>query len=172
MAWIFSYGSLMGDNALRHYKGQAARLAGYHRSFNHQSTRRWGTPERPCPTLGLSPGGECWGVAWEIPRKHEKDVRRTLERRLDGHESGAEYDRGTARVELTTGQEEAWVWLSRPAHAGGTRWADPAALEEALRGAHGMVGTGLEYVRTLIHAMDLWRLDDEMIRSLWGKLKP
>jgi cation transport protein ChaC len=172
LAWVFSYGSLMGDNALRHYKGHAARLAGYHRSFNHLSTRRWGTPERPCPTLGLSPGGECWGVAWAIPKGDEKEVRRTLERRLDEHESGAEYRRATAEVELRTGKEEAWVWLSRPEQANGARWGDPAALEQALRAAHGIVGTGVEYVRTLIHAMDLWRVEDALVRSLWDKLKP
>jgi cation transport protein ChaC len=172
LAWVFSYGSLMGDNALRHYKGQPARLAGHHRSFNHASTRRWGTPEQPCPTLGLSPGGDCWGVAWAVPRGDEGEVRRTLERRLDQHESGAEYRRTTATVELPAGREEAWVWLSQPEHAGGARWVDPGALERALRDAHGMVGTGVEYVRTLIHAMDLWRVDDAMIRSLWEKLKP
>lgn len=172
MAWVFSYGSLMGDNALRHYKGQPARLEGYHRSFNHLSTRRWGTPAQPCPTLGLSSGGECRGVAWAIPRSDEKDVRRSLERRLDGHESGGEYRRDTVRVELAGGSEEAWVWLSSPEHAAGRRWADPAVLEQALRAAHGMVGTGVEYVRALVHALDLWRIEDEMVRALWIKLKP
>ena len=163
----------MGDNALRHCKGQPARLPGYHRSFNHASTRRWGRPEQPCPALGLSPGGECRGVAFEIPKGDEKDVLRSLERRLDRHESGEEYARATVGIEVEGGGgAEAWVWLSRPKHADGSRWPDPAGLEAALRAAHGVVGTGVEYVRTLIHAMDLWRIEDPMVRSLWLKLKP
>ncbi|MGH7536693.1 MAG: gamma-glutamylcyclotransferase [Gemmatimonadales bacterium] len=170
---MFSYGSLMGDNALRHYNGRPAGLAGYHRSFNHASTRRWGQPEQPCPVLGLSPGGECRGVAFEIPKGDEKVALRTLEHRLDRHEAGEEYARATQEIELEDGGPvQAWVWLSRPRYADGARWPEPAALEAALRAAHGVVGTGVEYVRTLIHAMDLWRIEDPMVRALWLKLKP
>lgn len=67
MTWMFAYGDLMGEHLLRDYGAQPALLSGYHRRFNHYSTRLWGSPEHPCPVLGLSPGGECWGLAFRVP---------------------------------------------------------------------------------------------------------
>lgn len=65
MTWIFAYGESMIEPELRKRGAQPALLAGYHRSFNHSSTLLWGTQDRPCPVLGLSPGGECWGLAFQ-----------------------------------------------------------------------------------------------------------
>ena len=169
MTWVFTYGSLMGDNAMRHFEGRPARLPGLHRSFNHLSTQRWGTPERPCPILGLSPGGECWGVAFDVPGSEEKEIQRLLDRR----EAGGEYERVQAAIELPDASTpKAWVRVSRPAYANGGRFSEPAVLEPALRAAHGVVGTGLEYVRTVVHALELRGLRDPYIESLWQRLRP
>ena len=168
MGAIFAYGSLMGDNTFRNYEGRRARLPGYHRSFNHTSTLRWGTADHPCPVLGLSPGGECWGVAFQIPPKDEKDVLRQLDRR----EAAGEYRRAQERVETADGPAECWVWLTRPDRANGKHFSDETTLLSGLRSAHGMVGDGVEYVRALVHAFDLYDIDDPLVRSLWGKLRP
>ena len=45
MAWVFAYGSLMGDAVLRRYRARPARLPELRRAFLHESRRRWGTPE-------------------------------------------------------------------------------------------------------------------------------
>jgi glutathione-specific gamma-glutamylcyclotransferase len=159
----------MGDNALRHFAGRPARLAGFHRSFNHVSTQRWGTPERPCPILGLSAGGECWGVAFDVPGPAEKDILRLLDRR----EAAREYERVQAAIELPEASTvKAWVRMTRTAYANGGRFSDPSVLEQALRAAHGVVGTGVEYVRTLVHALELRGLRDPFLESLWERLKP
>ncbi len=168
MGSIFAYGSLMGDNTFRHYRGRRARLPGHHRSFNHASTLRWGTRDHPCPILGLSPGGECWGVVFEIPPKEEKEVLRQLDRR----EGAREYRRAQEEVETPAGPVESWVWLTRPERVDGALWHDEAKLLADLRSAHGMVGNGVEYVRTLVHALDLYDIDDALVRSLWEKLRP
>ena len=86
---LFAYGKLMNEVDLRRHGARPARLAGWRRSFNHASTRLWGSEQHPCPTLGLSPGGECWGVAFEAGLFE----RRALLRRLAPSEALGEFDR-------------------------------------------------------------------------------
>jgi cation transport protein ChaC len=166
MGWVFAYGSLMGDAALRRCASRPARLPGYHRAFSHTSTRRWGRPDAPCPTLGLASGGECWGVAFQIPPDEHGSVLRALERR----EGARERRRETLGVETPDGTVDAWVWVSRNGRAEG-REGDPALLEARLRSAHGTVGTGSEYVRTLVQALELHGLRDPIVDALWDRLR-
>ena len=168
MARVFAYGSLMGDNALRFYPAEPARLDGFHRAFNHRSTLRWGSPEQPCPMLGLSPGGECWGVAFDVPARDERQVIR----KLDQRESGREYERRREMIEVAGTRVPAWLWATRGEHANGGRGSDPGELDGALRAAHGIVGTGLEYVRTLVQALELRGIRDPMIEEIWRRLQP
>jgi cation transport protein ChaC len=156
----------MGDAALRRYPSRPARLPGYHRAFLHASARRWGRPERPCPTLGLAAGGECWGLAFEIPAQEHADVLRALQRR----EGANERRRESLAVETPGGTVDAWVWVSRNGRAAAPE-SDLGRLETRLRAAHGTVGTGPEYVRTLVHALELHGLRDPLVDSLWERLK-
>jgi len=165
MAWAFAYGSLMGDAVLGRYPGRPARLSGFRRAFLHESTRRWGTPERPCPILGLAPGGECWGLAFEIPDAERAAVGRALGKR----ESAGERRRETRAVETPGGTVEAWVWVSRAPIS--ERENDPDELEARLRAAHGVVGTGVEYVRTVVHAMERHGIHDPLVARLWARLQ-
>src|SRR5262245_48332017 len=100
MAWVFASGSLMGDAVLSRYSSRPARLPGYHREFAHESHRRWGTPEKPCPLVGLVEGGECWGIAYEVPRGDEDRIARNLARR----EAAKERRRETRMIETPDGQ--------------------------------------------------------------------
>lgn len=163
---IFAYGSLMGDNALRDCRGRGALLRGYHRSFNHVSARRWGTRDHPCPIFGLSPGGECWGVAFEVPAESRRVVWQRLERR----EGVGERSKTRVTVELPDGPGDAWTWISRAQHRNGHRWEDRDLLVQALRSAHGIVGTGPEYVRTVVHALELHGLHDPEVQSIWERI--
>ena len=162
MGWVFAYGSLMGDAVLSRYPARPARLAGYHRAFAHESRRRWGTPERPCPILGLAEGGECWGVAYAVPAEDEARIARNLARR----EAASERRRVTKPVETAGGEVSAWVWVSPAAPA----LDDPATLETRLRAAHGIVGNGSEYVRTVVQALDLHGLRDPLVDGVWARL--
>ena len=165
MPFVFAYGSLMSDNALGHLQPRPARLAGWHRAFNHRSVLRWGRPEQPCPILGLLPGGDCWGLAFELPGERERSTLRMLARR----EAAAEYERRPLAVQLVGGGVPAWVALSRPEHAHGHD-DDLDALAASLRAAHGVVGTGSEYVRGLAHALEQHELRDALVESLWCRL--
>jgi len=164
VAWVFAYGSLMGDAVLGRYRARPARLAEYRRAFLHESRKRWGTPERPCPILGLAPGGECWGLAFEIPDADRRAVGSALAKR----EAAGERRRETLSAETPDGPVDAWVWVSRAPNGGGP---DLAAVEARLRAAHGVVGTGVEYVRTLVHAMEPHGIHDPLVDALWARLR-
>jgi cation transport regulator ChaC len=164
----------MGDALLGRFAARPARLPGYHRAFLHESRRRWGSALVPCPILGLAPGGECWGVLFDVPEAEGRVVRRALESR----EGVDERRREACIVETAMGGLPAWVWVSRRAGAWVSRKAevrdagvDLAGLETRLRAAHGVVGTGVEYVRTVVHALELHDIHDPLVEGLWERLK-
>jgi cation transport regulator ChaC len=64
---------------------------------------------------------------------------------------------------------DAWVWVSSPSNGGGE--ADLETVEARLRAAHGVVGTGVEYVRTLVHAMEPHGIRDPLVEALWKRLQ-
>ena len=166
MPRIFAYGSLMGDAVLGRYCARPARLVGYHRAFLHESRYRWGRPDSPCPILGLAPGGECWGLVFEVPDADRGVVLRKLEKR----EAAGERRRETRPVETPEGPAEAWVWVTRSA-GNGTSALDLETAEARLRTAHGVVGTGVEYVRTVVHALELHGARDPLVETLWQRLQ-
>ena len=74
-------------------------------------------------------------------------------------------------VRLPGGAEQrALVWVSDAAVADGSRWPDQNVVTQALLAAHGSVGRGVEYVRTILHALELWGLRDPLVDSAWGRL--
>lgn len=165
MPQVFAYGSLMGDAALARYPARPARLPEYHRAFLHESRQRWGRPESPCPILGLSPGGECWGLVFDVP----EDDRARIMRALGKREAAKERQRQTRTVETPDGPMPAVVWVSRDADGDGT--PNLESLEARLRAAHGVVGTGSEYVRGVVHAMELHGIRDSLVDTLWKRLR-
>lgn len=164
MPQVFAYGSLMGDAALARYRTRPARLPGYHRAFLHESRNRWGRPEAPCPIVGLSPGGECWGLVFDVPEADRPRVMRALGKR----EAVAERRRESCTVETPDGPTEAVVWLSRK---GQKDAPSLETLEASLRAAHGAVGNGSEYVRGMVHAMELHGIRDSLVDTLWERLR-
>ena len=167
MEQVFAYGSLMGDAALARYRARPARLPDLHRAFLHESRQRWGRPEAPCPILGLSPGGECWGLVFDVPDEDRVRIMRALEKR----EAANERRRETRTVETPDGPIPAVVWVSRKDKDNGNGTPSLESLEARLRGAHGVVGTGSEYVRELVHAMELHGIRDSLVDTLWERLR-
>ena len=164
MPQVFAYGSLMGDAALTRYPTRPARLPGLHRAFLHASRRRWGRPEAPCPIVGLAPGGECWGLVFDVPDEDRPRVMRALEKR----EAARERRKETRTVETPDGPLPAVVWVSR-----NDQNPPPSleTLEASLRAAHGVVGNGSEYVRGMVHAMQLHGIRDPLVDALWERLR-
>lgn len=74
--WIFGYGSLIWNPALRIAERKIASIQGWHRSFCLSMPVGRGTPESPGLVLALDRGGHCNGVAYRIA---EMDVQSELQ---------------------------------------------------------------------------------------------
>lgn len=64
--WVFAYGSLIWNPALRIAERRIAKVRGWHRSFCLSMAVGRGTPDEPGLVLGLDRGGVCEGVAYRI----------------------------------------------------------------------------------------------------------
>ncbi len=64
--WVFGYGSLMWNPAIRYRERAHARIYGWHRSFCLWTPVGRGTPDNPGLVLGLDRGGSCHGIAYRI----------------------------------------------------------------------------------------------------------
>ena len=81
MAWVFAYGSLMGDAVLRRYPARPARLAGLPPRLRPRVPAALGLARAPLPDPRPGPGGECWGLAFEVPADDEARIARDLAQR-------------------------------------------------------------------------------------------
>ncbi len=68
--WLFAYGSLMWDPAVRIVEIRQATLQGYHRRFCLKTTMGRGSPGSPGLMAALDHGGICHGLAFRIPSAH------------------------------------------------------------------------------------------------------
>ena len=64
--WLFAYGSLIWNPALRFTGRRFARVHGWHRRFCLSTVAGRGTPEAPGLVLGLDRGGACTGAAFHV----------------------------------------------------------------------------------------------------------
>jgi cation transport regulator ChaC len=96
-----------------------------------------------------------------VPPEDEARIARGLAHR----EAAKERLRVVKTVETPDGEVSAWVWVSGE----GAR-DDAATLEARLRAAHGIVGNGTEYVRTVAQALDQHGLHDPLVNALWSRL--
>lgn len=162
MGRLLAYGSLMWDNALATFEGEKVGVPGMRRAFVGQSTRRWGSAEAPCPLIGLVPGEGCEGVLFRVPRRG----RRLLYRNLGKREA-----RPARRLRVVDGEGRALrarAYLPAP---GEREWPEEEEVLDALSGSRGLVGTGVEYIRTLIHAMELWGVRDPLVERVWDRVR-
>jgi cation transport protein ChaC len=152
--YVFGYGSLIWNPGFPFLTSEPAHLHGAHRSLSVYSHRHRGTAERPGLVFGLSRGGSCLGVAFEVEAAEWDDVFDYLQAR--------EQDRGVYRevyrdVILASGRRvRALAYLvdeSHPQFAGRLSIPEQVAL---VRGASGESGRNTEYVRnTARHLMAL-----------------
>ena len=76
-------------------------------------------------------------------------------------------------METPDGPLPAVLWVSRTHNGSGVvpSGSNLESLEARLRAAHGIVGTGAEYVRGLVHAMELHGIRDPLVDTLWERLR-
>lgn len=161
MTGFLAHDALMWDNALATYEGERVHVPDRVRAFVGEDVRRFGSPQRPCPRLALVRGDGCDAVLYRLPRARRRYLLHNLRQRED---------RALARLRV---RDAGGRWRRArgfEARAEERRWPDGAAVVEALREARGVVGTGAEYIRTVIHAMELWGIDDPLVAEVWDEV--
>lgn len=152
--YVFGYGSLIWKPGFPFLRSERALLHGAHRSLSIYSHRHRGTPDRPGLVFGLSHGGSCLGVAFEVDPANWPGVFDYLQER--------EQDRGVYReawrnVTLASGRRvRALAYLVNEDHP---QYAGRLTLDEQLtyiRQGTGESGRNAEYVRnTAQHLLSL-----------------
>lgn len=161
--WVFGYGSLIWHPGFAYVRSARALLYGAHRSLSIYSHRHRGTPERPGLVFGLSHGGSCLGVAFEVRTGDWEEVFAYLQAR--------EQDRGVyreawRRVRLADGTTvRALAYLVDESHP---QFAGRLDLHEQVRliaRSRGESGQNTEYVRnTAQHLVSLGIRDRALLR--------
>jgi len=64
--WVFGYGSLIWNPGFPHVSAQQGLLRGAHRSLSIVSHHHRGTVEQPGLVFGLTHGGSCRGMVFEV----------------------------------------------------------------------------------------------------------
>lgn len=170
--WVFGYGSLIWDGWEDQFGGARhdnAMLRGYRRCFSKASTRNWGSPSAPCPTLGLAADhtAACQGVVFEFEAHRECEVLDYLRQR-----EGKSFVFAKLDVALPSGTlVEAFVPIN---NSGATDLSatDLKELAAMAKRASGREGTCAEYVSRLragLRALDITdRVVDEFDRLVSG----
>ena len=161
--YVFGYGSLIWKPGFPYLRAEKALLRGAHRSLSIYSHRHRGTPEKPGLVFGLSRGGSCLGVAFEVAAEHWPGVFDYLQER--------EQDTGVYReawrdVTLSDGQTvRALAYLVNEKHA---QFAGHLPVTEQVKivtGGTGESGRNTEYVRnTAQHLLSLGIRDKALMQ--------
>jgi cation transport protein ChaC len=166
--WVFGYGSLIWNPGFAFLRSEKAMLHGAHRSRSIYSHRHRGTPERPGLVFGLSRGGSCLGVAFEVDAIGWPQVFDYLQAR--------EQDRGVYReawrtVTLASGvRVKALAYLVNEAHP---QFAGRLDLGEQVRlvaRSTGESGRNSEYVRNTARHLLLLGIRDKALMQIVAAL--
>jgi len=161
--WVFGYGSLMWRPGFPHRRVLPALLPGYHRSFCVYSRHWRGTPAEPGLVLGLAPGGECQGLAFEVAPADWSWVRAYLDER-----ELVAYAYVAHELPVVIGDETvtAYTFVADPAHPhyAGELPAEQAA--EIIVRAEGVAGLNRDYLIETVRRMQAEGFADDRLRAL------
>ncbi len=166
--YVFGYGSLIWNPGFPFLRAEKAVLHGAHRSLSIYSHRHRGTPENPGLVFGLSRGGSCHGVAFEVAADLWAGVFDYLQER--------EQDRGVYReawrsVTLAHGEPvRALAYLVNEAHPQYAGRLPVAAQVKIVEAGEGEAGRNTEYVRnTARHLLSLG-IEDKLLMEIVAAL--
>ena len=166
--WVFGYGSLIWNPGFSYLRAEKALLRGAHRALSIYSFRHRGTAERPGLVFGLSRGGSCLGVAFEVEQSIWPEVFAYLQER--------EQDRGVYReawrkVTLADGEVvSALAYLVDERHP---QFAGRLSLDEQVRlvsRSTGESGRNTEYVRNTARHLLALGIRDKALMQIVGAL--
>jgi cation transport protein ChaC len=150
--WIFAYGSLMWDPAIRFTELRRARIEGYARRFCLYDTLGGrGTPDQPGLMAGLDTGPHCDGLVFRIAAADAEAETEILWRR---EMILPAYIPTWVRADLSDGPVTALTFVAD--HAAELIRTDLSRDQqiECLARAHGFMGTSLHYIDSLVAHME------------------
>lgn len=162
--WVFGYGSLIWNPGFAHLSARPALLHGAHRALSVYSHRHRGTPQKPGLVFGLSRGGSCRGVAFEVASSEWDEVYAYLLAR--------EQDRGVYReavrtVELDDGPSvRALAFLVNEHHPQYAGRLDLTAQLRFIAQGEGESGPNAEYVRRTAEHLLTLGINDRALMKL------
>jgi cation transport protein ChaC len=166
--WVFGYGSLIWNPGFAFLRSEKALLRGAHRSLSIYSHRHRGTPEKPGLVFGLSRGGSCLGVAFEVAAAEWENVFAYLQER--------EQDRGVYReawrnVVLASGATvEALAYLVNEKHPQFAGRLEVAQQVKLVSSGTGESGGNVEYVRNTAQHLLALGIHDKMLMEIVNAL--
>jgi cation transport protein ChaC len=167
--WVFGYGSLIWNPGFPFVSSQVALLAGAHRSLSIYSHTHRGTPERPGLVFGLTHGGSCRGMAFEVA---DADWPATHAYLREREQVRGVYREANRSVRLGDGRTvTALAFLVDERHV---QFAGRLALEEQarlVRDGRGQSGRNIDYVINTAEHLERLGLRDRQLQAVVRLLK-
>jgi len=168
-AWLFGYGSLMWNPAIRFAERLPARVRGWHRRYCLWLPIGRGTPDNPGLMLALDRGGRCAGVAFRI-RAAEARAELLLVWRREMF-TGA-YAARWVRAETGQGAVRAVTFIANRRHPRYAGRLDEAEIAARIAVAAGPLGSCATYLCETIAALDALGLNDRGLERLQRRIGP
>lgn len=166
--WIFGYGSLLWNPAIRFAERWPALLHGWHRSFCLWTPLGRGTPDNPGLVLALDRGGSCRGLAYRIAaadRETELPLLWQREMVSDG------YRPRWVTLRCENSRVRAITWVINPK---GERYAgklSPEVLARHLATAGGRLGSSRDYLENTVAHLDELGIPDRPLHALLARVR-
>jgi glutathione-specific gamma-glutamylcyclotransferase len=161
-SWLFAYGSLMWNPAIRVAGRHTGLLRGWHRQFCFWIVGGRGSPEYPGLMLGLVRGGCCHGIAFRIAAAEMRDELLLVWRR---EMFGNTYLPRWVNVATEAGVVRAVTFIANPRHERYVSGLSEAEVAGRLAIARGALGSGADYLReTRAHLRELGLCDGRLER--------
>jgi cation transport protein ChaC len=162
--WVFGYGSLIWNPGFAHVSAQQGLLRGAHRSLSIVSHYHRGTVEHPGLVFGLSRGGSCRGMVFEVADSEWAGVRAYLQER---EQVTAVYRDVMRPVRLSDGRTvSALAFLVDEQHE---QFAGNLTLEQQLvmvRAGVGLSGRNVDYVLNTARHLGALGIRDRQLMAL------
>jgi glutathione-specific gamma-glutamylcyclotransferase len=162
-AWLFGYGSLMWNPAMRYAEACPGVVRGWHRSYCLWAHMGRGTPERPGLMLALDRGGSAGGVLFRFRAATAREELLLPWRREMF--SGA-YLARWVRVDTAWGPVRAASFVVNRADPHYAGRLDDAAIASRLAVAAGALGSSAEYLAQTLAVLRAHRLTDRRLERL------
>jgi cation transport protein ChaC len=167
--WVFGYGSLMWRPGFQFVERVPAKLNGFQRDMCLISIHYRGTKEKPGMVCGLSPGGECDGIAFRVA---PSDVEQVIGYLDDRELISYIYIPRHLEIELQNGRRviaRAYVADSQHQQFAGN-WPLDKKIAHVKQGI-GSEGTSVEYLANIVSHLHELKISDENLESLLAKVK-